>query len=407
VDQVLKRAPVPLAHIWSPPQTPLPEVPNRLYFAENLDALAALARDPAVSGKVRLVYIDPPFASQADYHSRGLEFAYQDNLTGAEYVEFLRHRLLFLREILAQDGSIYVHLDDKMVFHAKLLMDEVFGPQNFQNMIVRRKCNPKNFTHKRFGNVADFILFYSKSALFLWNQQFEEWTEDRTKEYRYTEPDTGRRYMLVPIHAPGTRNGETGQPWRGTLPPPGKHWQYPPRVLDEMDQRGELRWSVRGNPRRKVYLDASKGIAVQDIWWDFPDPRNQNTRITGYPTEKNPDLIRRIIAASSNPGDIVLDCFSGSGTTLEAASSLGRRWIGVDSSREAISATLKRLITGTTPMGDFVSPGSKSVKPVPTQGLLFDQTPQTGPFLDFEVLGNPDHESIFESIVESLAYQAS
>lgn len=143
--------------------------------------------------------------------------------------------------------------------------------------------------------------------------------------------------------------------WRGQLPPPGKHWQYTPKDLDEMDARGEIYWSPNGNPRRKIYLDQSDGVPIQDIWLDLRDAHNQNINITGYPTEKNPDLLTRIIRASSNPGDLVLDCFSGSGTTLAVASQLHRKWIGIDNSVEAITTTLRRFATGLKPMGDFVT----------------------------------------------------
>lgn len=268
----------------------------------------------------------------------------------------MRQRLIFLRELLAEDGSIYVHLDDNMAFHVKVLLDEIFGRTNFRNMITRRKCNPKNYTRKSYGNVSDYIFFYTKSDAYVWNRPVEEWTPERAeKEYPYIEARTGRRFKKVPIHAPGIRNGATGQPWRGMVPPPGKHWQYPPQTLDEMDGRGEIYWSSNGNPRRKVYLDASAGIPIQDIWWDVRDAHNQNVRITGYPTEKNPELLARIINASSNPGDLVLDCFCGSGTTLAVASDLGRSWIGIDNSSEAISTTMKRFAKGTEPMGDYVN----------------------------------------------------
>lgn len=122
-----------------------------------------------------------------------------------------------------------------------------------------------------------------------------------------------------------------------------------------MDARGEIYWSPNGNPRRKIYLDASSGVPVQDIWLEFRDAHNQNIEITGYPTEKNPALLARIIEASSNPGDLVLDCFAGSGTTLAVASQLNRRWIGIDNSVEAISTTLRRFAKGLEPMGDFVN----------------------------------------------------
>lgn len=242
-----------------------------------------------------------------------------------------------------------------MAFAMKLIMDELFGPNNCRSLITRKKCNPKNYTTKNYGNVSDFILFYPKTDDYVWHRAYEGWTDSRAlKEYEYVD-ENGRRYKKVPIHAPGLRNGETGKPWKGTLPPPGKHWQYPPSKLDELDERGEIYWSPTRNPRRKVYLDESAGVPVQDIWMEFRDAHNQNVKITGFPTEKNPDLLRRIIEASTNPGDLVLDCFSGSGTTLAMASQLGRRWIGVDNSELAIATTLDRFAHGLQPMGDFVS----------------------------------------------------
>jgi len=321
-----------------------------------LPVLAALTRDPAVRGHVRLIYIDQPYAPKSVFQSRNQTDAYKDLLEGAHYLEFLRERLIFLRELLADDGSIYVHLDENMAFLAKALMDEVFGRENFRNWITRKKCNPKNYTRKTYGNVADYILFYTKTDNYVWHRSVEPWTEQRAaKEYQYAEPGTGRRYKKVPVHAPGVRNGETGKPWRGKTPPPGKHWQYPPRTLDEMDARGEIYWSPTGNPRRKIYFDQSEGVPVQDIWLEYRDAHNQNIEVSGYPTEKNPAMLTRIVEASSNPGDLVLDCFSGSGTTICVASHSGRRWIGVDNSREAINATLRRFSKGLEPMGDFVT----------------------------------------------------
>ncbi|MBE7472125.1 MAG: site-specific DNA-methyltransferase [Anaerolineae bacterium] len=332
------------------------EAENRLYYGDNLPILASFLYDDSIRGKVRLIYIDPPFATKSVFQSRSQSDAYLDLLVGAHYIEFIRQRLIILRELLAPDGSIYVHLDENMAFHIKIIMDEVFGAGNFRNWITRKKCNPKNYTRKTYGNVADYILFYTKSDTYVWNRSYEEWTQARAdKEYEYIEEETGRRYKKVPIHAPGVRNGETGKPWRGMNPPPGKHWQYPPKTLDEMDARGEIYWSPNGNPRRKVYLDESSGVPVQDIWLEFRDAHNQNIKITGYPTEKNPDLLARIIEASSNPGDLVLDCFAGSGTTLDVAARLGRRWIGIDNSPEAIKTTLRRFATGLERMGDFVA----------------------------------------------------
>lgn len=386
--------------LWRPAGEEGPAAGNRLFFGDNMGVLAQLLHDPAVKGHVGLVYIDPPFATESNFHSRDLTHAYSDTLAGSAYVEFIRERLILLRELIAIDGSIYVHLDDKMVFHVKVIMDEVFGPDKFRNCITRRKCSSKNYTRNTYGNTSDYILFYTKGDSYVWHRPMEKWTPERmAKEYPCIEEGTGRRYKKVPVHAPGTRRGQTGGPWRGMLPPSGKHWQYIPRTLDEMNERGEIYWSPTGNPRRKVYLDESDGVAVQDIWLDYRDSRNQNTGTTGYPTEKNRDMLARIIQASSNPGDLILDCFCGSGTTLETAARLGRRWIGVDNSVEAIKATVRRLLLGAPPMGDYVAhmqDASQMQDDPRTPGRLFDlpdESPvESAPQLLPQLL--PDHDPI-------------
>lgn len=350
--EILGTPPASLIPLWNSGQ----KNDCRLYCGDNLPILAALLRQEDLAGKIKLIYIDPPFATNGVFQSRSQADAYQDLLTGAPYIEFIRKRLILLRELLAEDGSIYVHLDDNMAQYIKVIMDEVFGVQNYRNWITRRKCSHKNYTKKNYGNISDYILFYTKSNNYVWNRSVEEWTQERAnKEYPCIEAGTGRRYKKVPVHAPGTRNGETGKVWHGMMPPPGKHWQYTPATLDDMDTRGEIYWSPTGNPRRIIYLEQSEGVAVQDIWHEFRDTRNQNVFVTGYPTEKNPELLERIICASSNAGDVVLDCFCGSGTTLAAAARLGRKWIGMDNSIEAIATTLKRLSHGTERMGDYVS----------------------------------------------------
>jgi adenine-specific DNA-methyltransferase len=392
--------------VWQGTET---QHPNLLFAGDNGGILAHLLADKRVAGKVRLIYIDPPYSTQTDFHSRDLTPAYTDDLRGADFIEYLRIRLVLLRELLAENGSIYVHLDSKMVCHMKIVMDEIFGPENFRNIITRKKCNPKNFTKKQYGNVSDYILFYSKTEECLWNRPVEAWTAQRAKEYQYTEEETGRKFMKVPVHAPGVRFGETGKPWRGMLPPPGKHWQYVPSVLDEMDARGEIFWSSSGNPRRKVYLDENPGVAVQDIWMDFKDAHNQNVCITGYPTEKNPDLLRRIIGASTAPGDLVLDCFSGSGTTLAVASELERRWIGIDSGLEAIATTLKRFTGGLERMGDFTQQRlikteerQKQLSLVAVDEFLEQSAVPRDhkPVVDFQLLSDPHLKAGVERIVE-------
>lgn len=375
-DEILQTTPANISVLWSPEV----ETTNRLYYGDNLPILASMLNDKNIKGKIRLIYIDPPYATNSVFQSRSQNDAYTDLLVGAPYIEFLRKRLILLRELLADDGSIYVHLDENMAFHIKVIMDEVFGSGNFRNWITRKKCNPKNYTRKTYGDISDYILFYTKSDTYVWNRPVEAWTDKTSKkEYTYVEENTGRRYKKVPIHAPGTRNGETGKQWRGMNPPPGKHWQYTPKTLDEMDARGEIFWSSNGNPRRKIYLDQSEGIPVQDIWLDFRDAHNQNIHITGYPTEKNPDLLSRIIQASSNPNDLILDCFSGSGTTLAMSSKLDRRWIGIDSSPEAITTTLNRFANGTERMGDFVSKPAKviSQENIPVTLSMFETDTQS------------------------------
>ncbi len=391
--------------------TPHADMRKRLYFAENLTVLAHLAQDPTICGKVRLIYIDPPYATQTVFHSRKLAHAYEDVFESAEYLEFIRERLILLHRLLADDGSIYVHLDAKMVFHIKLLMDEIFGADKFRNCITRKKSNPKNYTRNQFGNVTDYILFYTKSGDYLWNRQVEPWTEERAREYQYVDPTTGRRFMKVPVHAPGVRNGETGKPWRNIMPPPGKHWQFPPSTLDEMDARGEIFWSKNGNPRRKVYLDENPGVSVQDIWLDYRDAHNQMVHISGYPTEKNINLLRRIVEASSNPGDIVLDCFAGSGTAVVAADALGRAWIGVDNSPEAMRTMLHRFEHGTEPMGDFVGKQTPKRKAEATP-LFGEDLPAESPSLfckvaSFTLFANADLAPLLRSMVAAQEHDQS
>lgn len=343
---------------------------KRLYHADNIDVLHHLLNDEEVCGKVNLIYIDPPYNTGGAFETRDFKHAYDDNFTIESYLAFMRARLELMYKLLSPSGSIYVHLDSNMVFHVKVMMDDIFGMQNFKGMITRKKCKSKNFTRKTYGNISDYILFYIKTDNPVWNRPYEEWADDKVlKEYPFIEEGTGRRYKRVPCHAPGTRNGATGGSWRGLLPPEGKHWQYTPDKLDEMDARGEIHWSANGNPRRKVYLDESKGVPVQDIWLDYLDVNNQNTCITGYPTEKNYEMLKRIITTSSNPGDLVLDCFAGSGTTLAAAEELSRQWIGVDIGDESIQTIQDRFENGTKPMGDYVSKKKQQTNLIPS---LFD-----------------------------------
>lgn len=320
---------------------------NILIQGENLIVLKELLKTH--KGKIDLIYIDPPFATNKNFKisdervstissSYSDNLAYKDNLTGEEYLEFLRDRLFLLKELLSDRGSIYLHIDSKIGHYVKIIMDEVFGFDNFRNDITRIKCNPKNFNRKAYGNIKDLILFYSKNKNSIWNEVKEKFTEEDLKRLFKKTDDAGRFYTTIPLHAPGeTQNGATGKEWRGVFPPRGRHWRSEPKVLEELDKKGLIEWSKTGNPRKKVYADEKEGKKIQDIWAfkDYQYPK--------YPTEKNIELLNRIILNSSNENSIVLDCFCGSGTTLVSALNFNRKWIGIDESKEAINVTKEKL----------------------------------------------------------------
>ena len=333
----------------------LPE--QSFVLSDNYFVLSRLVHE---NKKATLFYLDPPYGTGFDFHSRKLLHSYKDKMCNVTYLEYMRRRLILMRECLTDDGSIYVHIGHQMLAHLKVLMDEIFGANNFRNLIVRRKCSSKNFTRRQYANLNDYILFYSKGRKYKWTQPGIE-PEQSWIEREYPKFDKfGRRFKLVPIHAPGTRHGETGKEWRGVLPPPGKHWQYSPAKLDELDWQGDIHWSRNGNPRRKVYWSAGKKAALTDYWDKYRDAHHQSIKITGYPTEKNLDMLKVIVGASSEPGDLVVDPFCGSGTTLDASRDLSRRYIGVDASFSAARATMHRMRYGLEPMGDYVN-GDKSV----------------------------------------------
>lgn len=328
---------------------------NKFFFGDNLEVLLYLLHS-GYKGRINLIYIDPPFATASDFVNRKQKRAYHDSLVGGEYIEFLRERLILMRELLSEKGSIYLHLDNKMAFNMKVIMDEIFGESNFRAFITRKKCSTKNYTKKTYGNISDYLMFYSKTSNYTWNRPYDPWDFNRMiEQYPYVDEKTGHRYKKVPVHAPGTRNGETGKEWHGMMPPAGKHWQYTPSKLDEMDAAGEIYWSPTGNPRRKVFCDPEKGVPIQDIWLNYRDSVNQADKTTGYPTEKNASMLKMIVEASSNKGDLVLDCFAGSGTTLDAAFETGRYWIGADNSIESLKAIMKRFTDGLDIYGDYVN----------------------------------------------------
>ena len=317
------------------------------HAGENLDGLGLLIK---LGVSVDLVYIDPPFATnneflmdsdRANTVSASGQLAYSDTLQIGEYLDQLQLRLNAIRSIMSEDGSIYVHINVNMEHHVRLLMDKVFGHLNFRNSITRIKCNPKNFNRYSYGNVKDTILFYSVSPHRIkWYPQQEPHTgDDLVSRYPLVD-DEGRRYATTPLHAPGTtRNGATGGLWRGMPPPLGRHWRYSPEKLDELDETGLIAWSSTGNPRKIIYANHSPGKLPQDVWV-YKDPQRPT-----YPTQKNAAMLERIIRTSSEPGDTVLDCYAGSGSTLLEAARLGRRFIGMDNSSLAQAVMEERLIS--------------------------------------------------------------
>ncbi len=320
---------------------------NLLINGDNLLGLKYLLEKKKLRGKIDLVYIDPPFATNCNFtvsesrtstvsNTKKGSIAYADKLLGADFIEFIRQRLLLIHELLSEKGSIYLHTDYKIGHYVKIMMDEVFGIENFRNDITRIKCNPKNFERIGYGNIKDMILFYSKSTNPIWNEPKESYTDADIEKLFPKTDKSGRRYTTVPIHAPGETI--SSKPFKGMLPPEGRHWRTDVEILEQWDREGLIEWSSKGNPRKIIFADERTGKRVQDIWTQYKDPQSPV-----YPTEKNLGFIDLIIRTSSNQDSTVLDCFCGSGTTLKAAAINGRKWIGMDQSDVAIEATKKKL----------------------------------------------------------------
>ena len=267
------------------------------------------------------------------------------------YLSYMTERLLIMQRILKSTGSIYLHCDPTASHYIKTLMDAIFGHQNFQNEIIWRRTSAHN-SARRWGPIHDTLLFYSKTEHYQWNRVSQGYNESYlSSAYRYE--DRHGRYRLTEITGPGTRQGQSGQSWRGVDPTArGRHWAVPTlpdwinspdgydgwpvqERLDFLDSEGLIDWPARGvMPRFKRHLNLADGVAIQDVIWDIP-PVSGNEDM-GYDTQKPRALLERIISASSNPGDIVLDPFCGCATTLEAAHNLGRKWIGIDIAIHAI-----------------------------------------------------------------------
>lgn len=340
---------------------------NMLIFGENLQVLKNLL-ELKKAGKlcnadgtpgVRLVYIDPPFATKQDFQGSDDQKAYQDRISGAQFIEFLRKRLVMLSELLSQGGSIYVHLDTRKSHYIKTIMDEVFGEHRFLNEIIWRRSTA-HASAERYGSVHDTIFLYTKDDDKVWNPQLEPLDEDYIKQYfRYDDGD-GKKYWLE--DATGAGSGPPRRFGKKLIaPPPGRHFRWVQEKIDELWEKKRFYITPNGRVQFKRYLEDHDGKAIGDMWDDIKRINQVADERTQYPTQKPEALLERVIRASSNVGDVVLDAFAGSGTTCAVAEKLGRRWIGVDCGKFAVYTIQKRLLNLKKEIGNK----GPAVKPKP------------------------------------------
>ncbi len=409
---------------------------NRLYWGDNLQVMSHLLKE--FRGEVDLIYIDPPFDSKADYKKtislRGKkaesdtssfeEKQYGDIWTNDEYLQFMYERLVLCRELLSDTGSIYLHCDWHRSHYLRMIMDEVFGYGNFASEIVWKKLSSAKAQSQYYANSKDTILFYGKSPRIKFEGQYIQSDKD-ISTYSQIEENTGRRYGSFDF----TQSGQGEPKFFGEKllePPAGKHWIWSQDKITEGMNNGRIIFTKNGTPRVKRYLDEKKGNYVSDLWndvcWDdnevAPMSANSSERVNiNYPTQKPEALLERIIKASSNPGDLVFDCFMGSGTTQAVAMKLGRRFLGADINMGAIQTTTKRLINcakelnGTLPLRKNISPSLANMEregemsPTATEGV-------SEAFTGFEVYNVNDYDFFRNEleakrlIIEALGMQA-
>ncbi|MFZ4629775.1 MAG: DNA methyltransferase, partial [Blastocatellia bacterium] len=345
---------------------------NRIYWGDNLQVLSHLLKE--FRGAFRLIYIDPPFDSKADYrktiHLKGKEVKgyfmpfeekqYGDIWNNDEYLQFMYDRICLMRELLADDGSIWLHCDWHRSHHLRCILDEIFGASNLQNEVIWQRTDPHNDAKSRLGWVHDTLFWYAKNrekVIYNWEEVMVDLSESALKEYslvRLPNGETiqyisdndllGRRFKLDDCTYKGNDSSRRFS-WRGARPSNKRVWPY--ASVEEMDaalERGEfyLRNLERGAARCRVsYLDERGGQVLQTIWTDTGRMKGGND----YPTQKPVELLERIVRASTNSGDLVLDCFVGSGTTAVAAIKTGRRFIGGDINIGAVNLTIQQIST--------------------------------------------------------------
>lgn len=358
---------------------------NRLYYGDNLDVLRRHVEDESVD----LVYLDPPFNSNASYN---VLFAERDGTQAAAqikafedtwkwdegaarafeevvercgrtsqvmqafraffgesdmmaYLAMMAPRLVELRRVLRSTGSLYLHCDPTASHYLKMLLDATIGPERFLNEIVWKRTSAHS-SAKRYGPVHDVLLFYGKTDAYRWNRIFQPYDPEYLETFFDQHDSDGRRWKRMDLTGAGMRHGQTGQPWRGLdVTAKGRHWAYPPAKLDDLDAKGRVHWPDKkgGMPRLKQYPEDLSGVPLQDVWTDIKPLHNLAAERLGYPTQKPVALMDRILAASSNEGDVVLDPFCGCGTTIASAQKMNRRWIGIDITHLAITLIRGRL----------------------------------------------------------------
>lgn len=329
------------------------DIANHLYRG---DCFAVLDRIP--DGSIDLIYIDPPFYSQQYYETfwgeEAERYAFEDRWKGGieTYLAYLADRVRKMQSKLKTTGTFYLHLDWHICHYMKVEMDKIFGYNNFQNEIIWRRTTAHTDTHG-FGHVHDNLFRYSNGGTPTFNLELKPYPKAYLEKYFIYEDEYVKargKHWRADITGAGLRNGETGEVWRGFDPAKigrGRHWMRAPKVLEKLYRDGRIYIPEGGGvPKLKRYEKELKGIPVDSIWEDIPSLAGLSKSAresVGYPTQKPLALLERIIRASSNPGEIVLDAFCGCGTTLEAAQRLNRRWIGIDISQSAIRVVENRL----------------------------------------------------------------
>ena len=342
---------------------------NKIFWGDNLQVMSHMLKD--YRGRIDLVYIDPPFDSKADYKktievkkkkafsdmSTFEEKQYSDIWTNDEYMQYMYERLILIRDLLSETGSIYLHCDYHRSHYLRCILDEVFGSNNFINEIVWKRRGGALNNSKSFGQLTDTILLYGKSSMYKFRQirtkDTPEAQEYIKKRFVYDDGD-GRLYSRDPVTNPSsTPTPSLIYEYKG-YQPPEKGWAFSYDTMVDWDNRGKLYFPSDKNQRirRKTFLDEYEGQPVQNLWGDIYVINSQAREALNYPTQKPEALLERIINTSSDEGDIVFDCFMGSGTTQNVAMRLGRRFIGADINLGAVQTATKRIINTAEELDD-------------------------------------------------------